>query len=359
MNWEVLMKKIIIAIMLVLMTTLLVACNIPDPITTLPTDTEESDSEFDKRNNLEYPGETEPDSAPATTSKDGIVFKKFRYIHVESIGDMYLMRVAPNDNVFKFYEHIESKNNTKWYLCKDISGTEVIPSKTINLEPGDNIYYVMTEKENGQVAMYIVNVYRNKMCSVSFESGMAWDVEQGTVLNPEEIPDGEKEGYIFSGWNFDFSQPINVDTHINGIWTVDPNYVPSEEATTIDVEYVSSNNTTSSEQNVWFNVIVNDNFGIVDISSSLGHTYKFHKETGLIDEESIIRLNASELEDYQIVVKFDMPQKPFALKFTATFRNNDIELTKDIYLLFTDSNVEIIDEEVYQKVLNGELVENT
>ena len=169
---------------------------------------------------IPYPGETKPEKAKATLSKDGIVFNKFSFISVEGIGDMYFLRVPSNQEIFYFYECIDTKSTTKWYLCKDINGLETIPSKTVALVPGDNIYYVMTENDNGNVALYTINIHQNISCKVSFEGSISLDVEEGTRINVEEynIPTGEKEGYIFKGWDFDFSNRIMNDTEIKGIW---------------------------------------------------------------------------------------------------------------------------------------------
>ncbi len=169
---------------------------------------------------IPYPGECDPEGTKATLEKNGIQFKNFAFISAEGIGDMYFMRVPSNQEVFYFYNAVNARSSTKWYLCKDINGLDVIPSKTVALVPGDNIYYIMTEKENGDVALYTINVHQNLSCNVGFEGSVSFNVEEGTIIDLEtnSIPDGEKEGYIFKGWDFDFSNRIMNDTEIKGIW---------------------------------------------------------------------------------------------------------------------------------------------
>ena len=176
-----------------------------------------------------YPGECPPEGKKATLDKNGIAFQEFVFISAEGIGDMYFMRVPSNQEIFYFYNNINTRSTTKWYVCKDIGGLEVIPSKTVSLVPGDNIYYIMTEKENGDVALYTVNIHQNLNCCVGFEGSVSFHVEEGTIidLEKENIPDGEKEGYIFKGWDFDFSNRIMNDTEIKGIWEEITEEVPN------------------------------------------------------------------------------------------------------------------------------------
>ena len=351
------MKKILCVLLITVFAVSLVACDIDDYA--VP-NVEESIEElqYDDRTKIPYPSETPPESNRVSLAKNGINFKGLRFVHVDGIGDMYLFRTKPNEDVFRLYEKVETKQNTKWKLFRDISGTEEIPSKSIALVPGDNIYYVVTENDKGDIAMYIVNIYRNKTYQVACEYGLAWDVEESTYLDVETIPEGQRDGYIFKGWNYDFSIPVTSNTNITGIWEVDPGYIPVESKPTIEIEYVGSNNTTNNEYNVWFNIVSSETFGIVDVTSSIGNTYKFHRDTGLISKEPIMQINAYELEEHQLVVKFEKQAEPFALKFVAKFRNNDTEIIKDIYLLFENNNVEIIDSEMYQKIIDVELVEN-
>lgn len=72
--------------------------------------------------------------------------------------------------------------------------------------------------------------------------GLNWTVkvsEGETVNEPTFVP--TRNGYVFKGWDYDFTQPITADTTINAIWnplytvTFDPGY-DGAQITTVEVE---------------------------------------------------------------------------------------------------------------------------
>ena len=177
----------------------------------------------DSTNNVEsfeYPGAKKMNKNSATLIQDGIRFNRFDFVDIEGMGETYLIRANSNDEIFKFYNYIMVDENVKWYLCSDIGGVNVIPSKSVKLVPGDKIYYVMTEKSNGTVAIYTLNVYKSQSITVEFENSSTITIDEYTTvdLEKEAVPDGQKEGYKFVKWDFDFTKQITSNTVIYAVW---------------------------------------------------------------------------------------------------------------------------------------------
>ena len=135
------------------------------------------------------------------------------------ISDTYLYTAVSNDTVkFTFYDKIKVSDNCVWSLHLDSAALDslTINSKTINLEIGDNIYYILVKTTDGKnVKLYTVNVRRKPIYTVTFKN---FDssifkkvyIEEGLKISePETKP--SREGYIFINWIWDFSKAIESD----------------------------------------------------------------------------------------------------------------------------------------------------
>lgn len=94
----------------------------------------------------------------------------------------------------------------------------------VRLSRGNNNYYVAVK--NGEAeSRYKVVIRRRPLYTVSFETDgggviLPQVIEEGkNLIEPELVP--AKIGCSFSGWNYDFSKPIECDITVTAQYTVD------------------------------------------------------------------------------------------------------------------------------------------
>lgn len=127
--------------------------------------------------------------------------------------------VSNNTNAVSLIDSLNLRENYTWSLFTDLNCKNEIPSKSVELEIGDNIFYIMLKHEN-EIDLYSVNIRRRPLYTVSFESKTTDDIqnqliEEGScAIIPINTP--TKIGYEFSSWKFDFNQPITNDIKIYG-----------------------------------------------------------------------------------------------------------------------------------------------
>ena len=107
--------------------------------------------------------------------------------------------------VFSFINEVTVDDGATYTVCTDMACTQVIPSKTVNLNVGDNIYYILVSQGN-DVQLYTVTLRRHPIYSVTFNtdggtSVEAQEVEEESYLHAPEEP--QKEGYTFVEWQFE------------------------------------------------------------------------------------------------------------------------------------------------------------
>lgn len=127
--------------------------------------------------------------------------------------------VSNNTNAVSLIDSLNLRENYTWSLFTDLNCKNEIPSKSVELEIGDNIFYIMLKHEN-EIDLYSVNIRRRPLYTVSFESKTTDGIqnqliEEGScAIIPINTP--TKIGYEFSSWKFDFNQPITNDIKIYG-----------------------------------------------------------------------------------------------------------------------------------------------
>lgn len=157
-----------------------------------------------------------PETPPANINKDKIEFKGFEYISNDFLGDHYYIRFRNEITELKVYEMIDCSDDVTWTLCKDLECTQSVPSKTVSLKEGDNIYYVLKEYKNN-VEIFKINLYRNKMITVKFEKSSSINVEENSIIVPPTT--ANKYGYTLLAWDYDFAIPApSTSFSINGVW---------------------------------------------------------------------------------------------------------------------------------------------
>ena len=178
-----------------------------------------------------------------TKLKSGIAFKT---LSVD--GNNVSGKVANNVTTYSFINEITTMGNVTYSVSYDINGNNTIPSKTTNINEGDNIFYVL-EKVDGEVSnLYTVNIRRREIYDVTFNAN------GGTAVDPQRIeedgfaiePTTTREGYTFTEWDYDFNKPITKNTAITASWGANTD-------TPYKVEYylqnLENNNYTLQESN--------------------------------------------------------------------------------------------------------------
>ncbi len=149
-----------------------------------------------------------------TKLKSGISFKT---LTVQENNAVY-GKVPNGTTTFSFLNEITVNGNADYTVSTDITGLNVIPTKTVPVTTGDNTFYVL-EKVGNNLALYTVTVRVREIYTVGFDAlgGSAvasQEVEEDSFATlPSTIP--TKTGYTFDGWNFNFaSTPITGDRTI-------------------------------------------------------------------------------------------------------------------------------------------------
>ena len=105
---------------------------------------------------------------------------------------------------------METVGVIKYVVSLDIYGSQQVATKTIPLNSGDNVVYVIEMLDGEPQAVYEVTIRRRPIYTVSF------DTSNGTAIPDQQIeedsiitePVTTRAGYTFVNWDYDFSQPI-------------------------------------------------------------------------------------------------------------------------------------------------------
>jgi len=150
------------------------------------------------------------------TATGRIIFKTFTVAGTNVYG-----AVDYDVSNFFFPQEILPIGNVEYSIFTDSEGLQPLSSKTTKLNVGNNYFYVKVIADN-KTTIYSLVIYRADSFKVFFDTGETIletiAVSEGDyVTSPSETP--SRIGYTFSGWDYDFSQPITKDTRINAIWT--------------------------------------------------------------------------------------------------------------------------------------------
>ncbi len=138
-------------------------------------------------------------------------------------NDIYKVIVPNSNKSYNFKPFVEFGGYSKYYVSGDEYGSNIYITKQVPLIQGDNYYYILCEKDNGDIDTYRVNIYRNHLYRVKFNTDTdtaieSKQVEEGTILT--NIKTVTKEGYTFKGWDYDFTKPITCDLVVNAMWEI-------------------------------------------------------------------------------------------------------------------------------------------
>jgi len=150
---------------------------------------------------------------PVLDENNKIIFKTLSVTNNTVYG-----KVSNQTEYFYFTEEIELKGNAGYAVYTDISGTNLVPTKVVNLSVGDNTFYILETCGNDS-RLYTVTIRRKPIYTVEFNTNYTQTapnqlVEEDSFAVEPEI---DYPGYDVS-WDYDFSNPITQDTTISATW---------------------------------------------------------------------------------------------------------------------------------------------
>lgn len=137
-------------------------------------------------------------------------------------GDVITGIFGNSTTTFSFLNDIVVSENASYLLAHDIGCTEVIQSKTVSLNAGDNIFYILVTNGNQQ-KLYTITIRRKPIYTVTFQTNTNKNcetqyIEEGNFATAPSATNLSKTGYTFKEWEYDFSIPITENKTINALW---------------------------------------------------------------------------------------------------------------------------------------------
>jgi len=163
------------------------------------------------------------DEPPTTQMSDtDIAFSGAEQINTQEMGSLLYVEFPNSKLVLSFSNYITVAESSTWSVSLDIYGNIPITSKTVNLEEGDNLYYILVTAANGNSKQYIIMIHRNYLYTVNFVTGTDTEIDTIYVEEGKKVQRPvvtlEKVLYNFLGWDWDFTQPITSDLTITAKW---------------------------------------------------------------------------------------------------------------------------------------------
>ena len=137
-------------------------------------------------------------------------------------GDAVTGTFSNSTTTFSFLNDIVVSENASYLLAHDIGCTDVIQSKTVSLNAGDNTFYILVTNGNNQ-KLYTITIRRKPIYTVTFQTNTnatcdAQYIEEGDCATAPSATDLSKTGYTFKEWEYDFSTPITENKTIKALW---------------------------------------------------------------------------------------------------------------------------------------------
>ena len=128
--------------------------------------------------------------------------------------------VSNTTTTFSFLDEVKTSKTITYTVSLDIHGTQVVETKTVALEIGNNTFYILEKDKNEASKLYTVTIRRRPMYTVTFNVNGGTKVATQTVEEGSKTtaPTTTKTGYTFTGWNYDFNTPITQNEMVIANW---------------------------------------------------------------------------------------------------------------------------------------------
>lgn len=132
-----------------------------------------------------------------------------------------------NDKVY-FYSNIKINSDAIMRVYKDAECTKQESINYSSLEVGLNTFYIKVTYGN-EVKIYIAEIYRRNMYTVTFNTLGGTEVNSITVEEGREIsaPYAQKPAYLYAGWSID-GEPVTFPYVVTGNVEMQTLYTPIE-----------------------------------------------------------------------------------------------------------------------------------
>ena len=130
-------------------------------------------------------------------------------------------RVSNDTEAFNFSQDITVKKRYSWVLSTDLYGMNIIASKNAPLNEGENTFYIHVTNTAQEVQTFTVNIYRNHLYTVEFNT------DGGTAIEAQTVEEGQLASapesashpwFTFDSWSYDFNTPITESVTVNAVW---------------------------------------------------------------------------------------------------------------------------------------------
>lgn len=170
-------------------------------------------------------------------------------------GNNIYSEVDNNVDTFTFNGKVNIKSGFSFVIYKDKEGLFEIPTNTLDLDIGDNIYYLLLKDNNDNKTLYTINVRRLPMYTISLYtySGVVnsngsysivlyktISVQENSKLNlSNENP--TRTGYDFVSWEYNLNEVVTGNKSIYSEWEAHRHivYVGSKQYESVYGEYLT------------------------------------------------------------------------------------------------------------------------
>lgn len=168
-------------------------------------------------------------SACANTPQDSV---KFNTLQVKD-GTVY-GEVSNDTTSFSFIDEISLKGSATYDVFTDLACKEIIPSKTVELISGNNVFYILVKKNNN-VALFTVTIRRRPLYLVTISlnnNEQRQYVEENEQINEPQQPN--VNGFLFDYWEINGSK-VEFPYTVVGNVTIKAKFVADKYTVTFDV----------------------------------------------------------------------------------------------------------------------------
>ena len=104
---------------------------------------------------------------------------------------------------FDFLAELTVHGEIIYRVSKNKTGSDIIESKTAELEIGDNTYYLLVYSDGELIDRYTVTIRRRPIYTVTFNTNGGTEIADMQVEEGSLITDAKtsKTGYTLSGWD--------------------------------------------------------------------------------------------------------------------------------------------------------------
>ncbi|MCI9460176.1 MAG: leucine-rich repeat protein [Clostridia bacterium] len=184
-------------------------------------------------------------AACGNSNDNSIKFKTLQVTDTTVYGE-----VSNNTSQFSFIDEISVTGSVTYEVCRDLACTETIPSKTVELNAGNNVFYLLVKKNN-DVKLFTVTIRRRPLYLVTTEIDS--DVTRRYVEEKAQISEPQQpnvNGYTFANWEINGTTATFPYT-VTGNTTVKAKLIANQYSVSLDVN--GGEPLASSELTVTYN----------------------------------------------------------------------------------------------------------